>query len=440
MKINELNLFGPKWAQGNKQRSGAEEEVLNSVYNDWNSQARMLANGGVNLKDAATLQQEIGKWAMSKYSLGANTPQAQQALQKVDPTKPQTSLDYVKVVHSMALARYQAGERPGQQPQQGQQNQQPGNQNAQQGQQPADPNAQQQQPADANAQQQQQPAEPEKPKKASAEEFASDFENYWNEFKDAGGSIGAPAVKSLVKDMWMQTGGTATNESVSHAKIRQLFYMLNGMMLREGVWDSVKGAAKASADKLRGAWQGAGQPDKTGQLADLLVKQGIDPAVLKQAFATLNIPYPEQPADANAQQAQQAPQGQAQAQPVAAPTNTWKYKVPGSDSVYDVGTDQSGQLLINMDGEWETVDDEADKKAIMDPANKVQGDATAPAQQTAQPAQKPSTDVATFVQNLKSKWDNFINNNGSIGAPRIKQLVHNMWMQTGGTKATESRK
>lgn len=70
---------------------------------------------------------------------------------------------------------------------------------------------------------------------------------------------------------------------------------------------------------------------------------------------------------------------QAQVQPPKAP---WKYTVPGSNSVYDVGLNDAGQLVINMDGEWETVDDAEDKKAIM--ATQPQAGGTAPAQDQAQ--------------------------------------------------------
>ena len=147
---------------------------------------------------------------------------------------------------------------------------------------------------------------------------------------------------------------------------------------------------------------------------------------------------------APAQAATQQP-AQAQAQPVQAPTQTWKYKVPGSDSVYNVGTNQAGQLVIDMDnnGDWETVDDADDKKAIMDPANKV--DANAQPGQAASQAQQPAAaapakpDSNAFAQKLQADFEAFVNAGGSAGAPAVKQAIKSMWMQTGGTKA-ESKK
>jgi hypothetical protein len=150
---------------------------------------------------------------------------------------------------------------------------------------------------------------------------------------------------------------------------------------------------------------------------------------------------------APAQAATQQP-AQAQAQPVQAPTQTWKYKVPGSDSVYNVGTNQAGQLVIDMDnnGDWETVDDADDKKAIMDPANKV--DANAQPGQAASQAQQPAAAAPAapakpganeFAQKLQADFEAFVNAGGSTGAPAVKQALKSLWMQAGGTKA-ESKK
>jgi hypothetical protein len=130
-----------------------------------------------------------------------------------------------------------------------------------------------------------------------------------------------------------------------------------------------------------------------------------------------------------------------QASTASAPTNTWKYQVPGSDSVYDVGTDQSGQLYVSMGGEWDTVTDADDIKAIMDPANKVDAEAqsaAAPAQQqkagkVGVPAGKQAVDQAVqtiasvrgdrrpqVVQYAKEKIDALVKQPAPAAAPDLQ--------------------
>jgi hypothetical protein len=127
-------------------------------------------------------------------------------------------------------------------------------------------------------------------------------------------------------------------------------------------------------------------------------------------------------------------------QATAAPTDTWQYQVPGSDSVYDVGTDQSGQLYVSMDGEWDTVTDADDVKAIMDPANRVDAGAQPAAASTQQkagkvgvPAGKQAVDQAVqtiasvrgdrrpqVVQYAKEKIDALVKQPAPAAAPDLQ--------------------
>ena len=148
---------------------------------------------------------------------------------------------------------------------------------------------------------------------------------------------------------------------------------------------------------------------------------------------------PAPAASAPAAAASAPAQGQ-QATTVAPPKETWKYQVPGSDSVYDVGINDAGKLTINMDGEWETVDDADDSKAIM--ATKPQaGQAQTGQAQTGQaqatPPAKP--DANAFAEKLKSDFAAFADAGGATGGPAVRQVLKSLWMQSGGTKA-ESKK
>lgn len=189
---------------------------------------------------------------------------------------------------------------------------------------------------------------------------------------------------------------------------------------------------KVTADKLNSAWQKAGSPTDSQEVYDFLVSQGVDAAVIKPVYDTMKLPVPadtsqkfgtdqeqgskEQPAaDTPAGSSAQAPadtiglqtqepaqQGDQQAaQAGNTQEKTWKYKVPNSDSVYDVKLDKAGQLYINMDGEWDTVDDAADKKAIMDPANKVDDQSQASDNAEPAPTQASQVNIAKLAADIK---------------------------------------
>jgi len=80
---------------------------------------------------------------------------------------------------------------------------------------------QQKQTAAANAAQQQmaggttpEPASaPAAPVKPNSNEFAEKITKMFDEFADADGSTGSPAVRSAIRNMWMRTGGTDLKES-----------------------------------------------------------------------------------------------------------------------------------------------------------------------------------------------------------------------------------
>ena len=58
---------------------------------------------------------------------------------------------------------------------------------------------------------------------------------------------------------------------------------------------------------------------------------------------------------------------------------------------------------------------------------------------TAEPAAPAKPGANEFAQKLQADFEQFTNAGGSIGAPAVKQVLKNMWMQAGGTKA-ESKK
>jgi len=53
------------------------------------------------------------------------------------------------------------------------------------------------------------------PARQSADEFARDLTKTFQDFSAQGGSVGAPAVKAALRDMWMQAGGTQIQEQAT---------------------------------------------------------------------------------------------------------------------------------------------------------------------------------------------------------------------------------
>jgi hypothetical protein len=90
--------------------------------------------------------------------------------------------------------------------------------------------------------------------------------------------------------------------------------MLAEGRLMEGPMDAIKGFAgkamdkiktvgtnlttKVTADKLNSAWQKAGAPTDSDELAQFLEKQGINPAIVKQTFVGMKLPAPGAGAEA----------------------------------------------------------------------------------------------------------------------------------------------
>lgn len=95
------------------------------------------------------------------------------------------------------------------------------------------------------------------------------------------------------------------NESVllgvalTEHQIKVMFRVIGLKNLNEGVWDSIKGAAKdighnlttkITANKLNKAWNSAGQPTDSDQLAQFLVAQGVDKSVVDSVYQQLSLP------------------------------------------------------------------------------------------------------------------------------------------------------
>lgn len=98
--------------------------------------------------------------------------------------------------------------------------------------------------------------------------------------------------------------------NLSERQIRIIFGTTQGIMLQEGVWDSVKSGAKKvagavadkvktvghnlttkiTADKLNKAWKDAGSPTDSDQLAQFLVAQGVDKSVVDSVYQQLSLP------------------------------------------------------------------------------------------------------------------------------------------------------
>ena len=138
-----------------------------------------------------------------------------------------------------------------------------------------------------------------------------------------------------------------TNESVelNEAAIKLLFSnisLLHSKQIDEGMWDNIKGAAgkavgsavdwaktkghnittKITADKLNSAWQKAGSPTDSDQVATLLVKNGVPQDIMLDVYAKMKIPmggnYPNaQPKSTTAKPGAQKPVAKPAQKPVA---------------------------------------------------------------------------------------------------------------------------
>lgn len=57
----------------------------------------------------------------------------------------------------------------------------------------------------------------------------------------------------------------------------------------------------------------------------------------------------------------------------------------------------------------------------------------------AEPAKPAKPDANAFAQKLQADFQAFVDADGSVGAPAVRQALKSLWMQSGGTKA-ESKK
>lgn len=89
------------------------------------------------------------------------------------------------------------------------------------------------------------------------------------------------------------TGGKSTpkTESLTLNKIKKIFYSIDKqtLILDEGIFDKIKQAgqrltSKISADQLMKAWQAAGSPMDSDQIANFLQTQGVSPEVISKVY------------------------------------------------------------------------------------------------------------------------------------------------------------
>jgi hypothetical protein len=126
-----------------------------------------------------------------------------------------------------------------------------------------------------------------------------------------------------------------------------------GMLQKAGSWLKTKAqnvTQQVTADKLMQAWKKEGSPTDSNKVADIMQKAGVNLEVVKKVYTGMQLPEPGAEGTADA---------------ALTPAETWKYTNPTTGTEYEAGTTKDGQLIINFDGEWETVEDEADSKAIL---------------------------------------------------------------------------
>ena len=97
-----------------------------------------------------------------------------------------------------------------------------------------------------------------------------------------------------------------TQRPLSEGQVYLVFNRIT--QLNEGPFDAIKGAAgkaanwvgtkgtnittKITADKLNSAWQKAGSPTDSNEVAQFLEKQGVDAEIIKQVFTSMKLPAP----------------------------------------------------------------------------------------------------------------------------------------------------
>jgi hypothetical protein len=100
----------------------------------------------------------------------------------------------------------------------------------------------------------------------------------------------------------------------------------------------------ATYPKLLAAWKLEGSPTDSEELKKFLTNYGgITPETIDKVYTDMKLSTDN----------------------ALVPAETWKYTNPTTGKEYEAGNTKDGQLIINFDGEWETVEDEADRKAIL---------------------------------------------------------------------------
>ena len=110
-----------------------------------------------------------------------------------------------------------------------------------------------------------------------------------NQVKVDGQPVAAGAGKK--ESYYIQT------KPLSEGQVYLIFKKIAAKDLMEGPLDYIKRKAanltnKITADKLTSAWQKAGAPTDSNELAQFLAKQGVGDDIVKQVYATMKLPEP----------------------------------------------------------------------------------------------------------------------------------------------------
>lgn len=87
-------------------------------------------------------------------------------------------------------------------------------------------------------------------------------------------------------------------ESLSKSKINKIFYNIDrrSLVMHEGIFDKIKQfgkniTTKITADKLQSAWQAAGSPTDSDEVAKVLKTAGATDDIISKVFGDMSIPY-----------------------------------------------------------------------------------------------------------------------------------------------------
>jgi hypothetical protein len=127
-----------------------------------------------------------------------------------------------------------------------------------------------------------------------------------------------------------------------------------GAVAKGAAWAGKQATEKITSAKLLASWKLEGSPTDSEELAKFLQGQGVGDDIVNQVYTDMKLPVSGQGA-------------------ALEPAETWAYTNPTTGTKYEAGTTKDGQLIINFDGEWETVEDEADRKAILAAKDKPAG-------------------------------------------------------------------